>query len=165
MAKVTPMSPVALIHGKTRKNNKGYFYVTPFGDQKYRERPENYQQQRSPKQLWHTQSFVWAHQQIREIWQNPQARKQVEKDWKDAMRRDENGKLYKEAKGWKYALLQRQWKTEHPFEAWYEAYLQDIATKAAEKTASEQTSDYMLRHQIDILQAQINDLRSRLNNH
>ena len=165
MAKVTTASPVALIHGKTRKKSRGYYYVTPHGDQKYRDRPETYQQKRSPKQLWHTESFVWAHEQIREIWENPQARKQVEQDWKNAMRRDEQGKVYKDAKGWKYALFQRQWKTEHPFEAWYEAYLQAIAAKANEKTASETASDYMIRHQIDILLAQVEDLRSRLNNH
>ena len=165
MANVTPASPAAQIHGKTNKNSKGYFYVTPFGDQKYRDRPETYQQKRSPKQRWHTESFVWAHQQINEIWEKPQERKQVEKDWKNAMRRDEQGKVYLDPKGWKFALLQRQWKNEHPFETWYEAYLQNIAAIASEKTAAETTSDYMIRHQIDILQAQINDLRAQLKNH
>lgn len=162
MAKVTPASPVALIHGKTRKKSKGYYYVTPAGDQKYRDRPETYQQKRSPKQLWHTQSFVWAHNQIREIWENQQARRQVEHDWKKAMRRDEQGKVYHDAKGWKFAALQQQWKNEHPFEAWYEAYLQNIAAKANEKTSAETASDYMIRHQIDILMAQVEDLRARL---
>ena len=165
MASVTSASPVAQIHGKTRKNDKGYYYVTPNGDQKYRVRPETYQQKRSPKQLWHTESFVWAHKQIRQLWQDPQAQQQIEQDWRNAMRRDAQGKLYTDAKGWKYAQLQQQWKAEHPFEQWYEAYLQAIAANAAEKTASEETSDYMLRHQIEILSAQIAELRSRLNNH
>ena len=163
MASVTSTSPVALIHGKTNKKEKGYFYVTPHGDQKYRDRPETYQQKRSPQQLWHTESFVWAHKQIRQLWEDPAQVKQITQDWKDAMRRGSQGKRYADAKGWKYAQLQQQWKSEHPFEQWYETYLQDIAAKAAEKTASEETSDYMLRHQIEILTAQINELRARLN--
>ena len=164
MAKVTTSSPVRQIHGKTSKNEKGYYYVTATGDQKFRVRPETYQQKRSPKQLWHTESFVWAHKQIRNLWSDGNEVAQITQDWKDAMRRDAQGKLYADAKGWKYAQLQQQWKSEHPFESWYETYLQNLSAQAAEKTASAETSEYMLRHQIELLSAQIDELRSRLNN-
>ncbi len=163
MSKVSTETPLVKLHGKTHKHDKGYFYVTPFGDQKYRQREENYQQKRSPQQLWHTESFVWAHKQIRELWQDAQARKQVEKDWKDAMRRTPDGRVYKDSKGWKFALLQLQWKTEHPFEPWYEDYLRHLSEVAAEKTQAETTSQYMLRHQIKILSDQLAELKARLN--
>ena len=162
MAKVTTESPVVKRHGKMRKKDKGYFYTTPSGDQKYRNRPENYQQKRTPFQKWHTESFVWAHKQIRELWQDPQAIKQITREWKDAMHYGPNNKQYSDPKGWKYAYLQLQWKTEHPFEPWYENYLQTIEAKVAEKTASEETSEYMLKRQIATLTAELNALKARL---
>ncbi len=163
MAHVENELPVHLMHGKPERNSKGYYYVTPDGRQKYRTRNEDYQQNRSPKQKWHTASFVWAHQQIGVLWQDPQARAQIEADWKQAMRRTPDGRFYPDPKGWRFALLQQQWKTEHPFETWYEDYLRTVSESAERKTAAETTSDYMLRHQIDILSAQLEALRSRLN--
>ena len=162
MAKVFNEHPVSLIHGKIQKNASGYFYVTPFGKQKFRARREDYQQKRSPKQLWHTASFVWAHQQIRLVWDDPEQVAQITQEWKDAMRRTPDGKLYIDAKGWKFACLQLQWKTEHPYEQWYENYLLQIAEKADEKTSAESVSDYMLRHQAEILEAQAAALRAQL---
>ena len=53
-------------------------------------------------------------------------------------------------------------KAEHPFEPWYEQYLQDIRSKVAEKTASETTSTYMLRRQKAELIAQLEALDARI---
>ena len=61
----------------------------------------------------------------------------IVQDWKDAMRIGPNNRSYPTAKGWKLAMLQKQWKLNNPFEAWYEQYLAEISQKAAEKTASE----------------------------
>ena len=162
MAHVENELPVHLMHGKLEKKSRGYYYVTPDGKQKYRTREENYQQNRSPKQKWHTASFVWAHQQIGLLWQDPQQRKQVEADWKQAMRLTPDGKRYPDPKGWRFAMFQMQWKEEHPYETWYADYLQNITETAERKTAAADTSDYMLRHQIDILTARLEDLRARL---
>lgn len=163
MSNVTTASHIQILHGKTSRHDKGYYYETSKGRQKYRTRQEDYQQNRSPKQKWHTLSFVWAHAQIRLLFADPQSVKQIERDYRAAMRRTPDGKVYVDAKGWKFAMLQQQWKTEHPFEPWYEEYLQNISAVAAEKTESESTSRYMLQHQIDLLMQQVNDLRSRLN--
>ncbi len=78
------------------------------------------------------------------------------------MRIGPSNQTYPDAKGWKFAMLQVDWKAEHPFETWYEQYLAEISQKAAEKTASEDTSDYMLRHQAEILEAQAAELRAKL---
>ena len=157
-------SPAQSMHGKTSKDSDCYYYVTSRGKQKYRKREETYQKNQSPRQKWNSLAFSAAHKQIRLLWSDENQVAQITQDWKDAMRIGPQNKPYEDAKGWKFALLQEQWKSEHPFETWYEAYLQDISAKAAEKTASEDTSDYMLRHQIEILSAQIEELRSRLNN-
>jgi len=162
MAHVENELPVRLLHGKPERKSKGYYYVTPDGRQKYRTRNENYQQNRSPKQKWHTASFVWAHQQIGLLWQDPQACAQIEADWKQAMRRTPDGRFYPDPKGWRFALFQQQWKEEHPYEQWYEDYLRTVSESAERKTAAETTSDYMLRRQIDILTAQLEELRARL---
>ncbi len=59
-------------------------------------------------------------------------------------------------------MLQQQWKVEHPFEQWYDEYLAEISATATEKTSSEDVSDYMLRHQAEILEAQAAALRAQL---
>ncbi|MBR1515288.1 MAG: hypothetical protein IJ621_00875 [Paludibacteraceae bacterium] len=163
MAKVENELPVHLMHGKPQKKSKGYYYVTPDGKQKYRTRKENYQQKRSPKQKWHTAAFVFAHQQMAQLWLDETARLQIEAEWKQAMHYTPDGHYYPEPKGWRFAILVQQWKNEHPYEQWYEDYLRIISDTAEKKTASESTSDYMLRRQIDILTAQLEELRARLN--
>ena len=162
MAQVENELPVHLMHGKPQRKSKGYYYVTADGKQKYRTRREDYQQNRSPKQKWHTAAFVWAHQQINTRWKDKRERKRVEAEWKQAMHYMPDGRYYPEPKGWWFALLVQQWKDEHPYEQWYEDYLQTVAETAQRKTAAESTSDYMLRRQIDILTAQLEELRARL---
>ena len=107
-------------------------------------------------------AFTYAHLQIRQIWSNQQQLDQVTQEWQAAMRIGPSNQTYPDAKGWKFAMLQVDWKAEHPFETWYEQYLAEISQKAAEKTASEDTSDYMLRHQAEILEAQAAELRAKL---
>ena len=153
---------IKIKHGKTSKNSGGYYYEGPRGQQLYRDRPETYQQKRSPKQRWNSIAFTYAHQQIRQIWSNQQQIDQVTQEWQAAMRIGPSNQTYPDAKGWKFAMLQVDWKAEHPFETWYEQYLAEISQKAAEKTASEDTSDYMLRHQAEILEAQAAELRAQL---
>lgn len=162
MADVTTANHIATIHGKTNKHDSGYYYATPTGKQKYRTRHEDYQQNRSPKQLWHTQSFVWAHAEIGTIFSDAALIKQTEREYRAAMRRTPDGRVYTDAKGWKFAMLQLTWKQEHPFEQWYEDYLQNISDAAAAKTAAEDTSEYMLRRKLEELKAQAADIQARL---
>ena len=162
MSRVTNPTNVDIVHGKTSKKSKGYFYEGPQGQQLYRDREETYQRKRSPFQLWHTASFVWAHKQIHDLWQNEQTQHQITDEWKMASRRGPNDKIFPTPQGWKFAILQQQWKSEHPFEPWYEQYLHDIQSKVAEKTASETTSTYMLRRQKAELIAQLEALDARI---
>lgn len=160
--KVTNDDSIQIRHGKAGKTSGGYFYEGSRGQQLYREREENYQQKRSPKQRWNSLSFTYAHKQIRQIWSNQEQIDQVTQEWQAAHRIGPSNQTYPDAKGWKFAMLQVEWKLNNPFEAWYEQYLAEIAQKAEEKTSAEDVSDYMLRHQAEILEAQAAELRAQL---
>ena len=160
--KVKNAAPAQFMHGKPSKDSNGYYYVTPTHKQKYRERQEIYQQNQSPRQKWNSLAFADAHKQIQVLWKNPEQVELITQQWKDAMRIGPNNRTYEDAKGWKFACLQDDWKTAHPYEAWYTDYLQAISAKAAEKTEKEHVSDFMLRHQAEILEAQAAELRAQL---
>lgn len=87
---------------------------------------------------------------------------QVTEEWNAAMRIGANNRPYSDPKNWKFAMLQHEWKVEHPFEQWYAEYLAEISATATEKTSSEDVSDYMLRHQAEILEGQAAALRAQL---
>ena len=89
-------------------------------------------------------------------------RERVTQEWQTAMKIGPNNRPYPDAKGWKFAMLQVEWKVNNPYEAWYEQYLTEISQKAEEKTSAEDVSDYMLRHQAEILEAQAAALRAQL---
>ena len=161
MSKVNP-GEVRYYHGKMSKNDPGYFYVTQKGEQYFRKREETYQRNQSPRQKWNSLAFGYAHKKIRQLWSSDELIEQVNQEWQNAHKIGPNNRPYPDAKGWKFAMLQVDWKAEHPFETWYEQYLAEISQKAAEKTASEDTSDYMLRHQAEILEAQAAALRAQL---
>ena len=161
MSKVNP-GEVRYYHGKMSKNDPGYFYVTQKGEQYFRKREEKYQRNQSPRQKWNSLAFGYAHKKIRQLWSSDELIEQVNQEWQNAHKIGPNNRPYPDAKGWKFAMLQADWKAEHPFETWYEQYLAEISQKAAEKTASEDTSDYMLRHQAEILEAQAAALRAQL---
>ena len=143
MSKVNP-GEVRYYHGKMSKNDPGYFYVTQKGEQYFRKREEKYQRNQSPRQKWNSLAFGYAHKKIRQLWSSDELIEQVNQEWQNAHKIGPNNRPYPDAKGWKFAMLQVDWKAEHPFETWYEQYLAEISQKAAEKTASEDTSDYML---------------------
>jgi len=159
---VKSASPVQALHGKPSKDSAGYYYVTPQGKQKYRERQETYQRNQSPRQKWNSLSFAATHKQIRLLWADPEQVNLITQQWRDAMRLGPQNRVYDDAKGWKFAWLQLQWKEEHPFEAWYTEYLAEISDTAAQKTSAEEVSDYMLRHQAEILESQAAALRAEL---
>ncbi len=161
MSKVNP-GEVRYYHGKMSKNDPGYFYVTQKGEQYFRKREEKYQRNQSPRQKWNSLAFGYAHKKIRQLWSSDELIEQVNQEWQNAHKIGPNNRPYPDAKGWKFAMLQVDWKAEHPFDTWYAQYLAEISQKAAEKTASEDTSDYMLRHQAEILEAQAAALRAQL---
>lgn len=162
MANVQTDSPAVLLHGKTTRSSNGYYYEGVRGQQLYRERNETYQKKQSPRQKWNSLAFSFAHKQIRILWSTQEQIDQVTQEWHAAMKIGPNNRPYPDAKGWKFAMLQVEWKLNNPFETWYEQYLAEISQKAAEKTSSEDVSDYMLRHQAEILEAQAAELRAQL---
>ena len=161
MSNVSNSTPAKQIHGKTSKTDRGYFYVRN-NKQKYRTREETYQQKRSPRQLWHTESFRFAHSEIRTIYTDPALVEQNELAYRQAMRRTPDGKVYDDAKGWKFAMLQLDWKQAHPYDYWYADYVQHISEKAAAKTQAESTSLYQLQHQLDNLLQQVQALQEQI---
>ena len=160
--KVNNDSPVQIMHGKPTKFSKGYYYEGPQGQQLFRGRREGYQKNQSPRQKWNSLSFAAAQKQLTPLWNDPQQAALIVREWKDAMRIGPTNRSYPTAKGWKLAMLQAEWKINNPFEAWYEQYLAEISQKAEDKTSSEDVSDYMLRHQAEILEAQAAELRAQL---
>lgn len=150
------------MHGKPSKDSQGYYYEGLDGKQLFRTRKEDYQKNQSPRQKWNSLSFAAAQKQLTPLWNNPEQAQLIENEWKEAFRIGPNSRIYPTAKGWKLAMLQYQWKLDNPFEAWYETYLQEISQKAEEKTSSETVSDYMLRHQAEILEAQAAAIRAQL---
>ena len=83
-------------------------------------------------------------------------------NWVENKKKGPSGKLYYTPARRQIAILQSQWKLDHPFEQWYEAYLANISQEAERKTASESTSQYMLKQQIKALHAQLAELEKRL---
>lgn len=162
MAKLEPTSLVAAIHGKTDHKSDEYNYVV-HGKQYARRREENYQKNQSPRQKWNSSAFAYAHKQLHAL-NTPDAIQAYTQAWHDAQKIGPNGSSYQDAKAWKFASLQQEWKTAHPFDQWYEDYIQHVSETAAEKTQSERTSTFMLQQQIDILSAQVEQLTALLKN-
>ena len=159
--KLTNDDSIKIKHGKASKNSGGYFYEGPRGQQLYRDRPETYQQKRSPKQRWNSLSFTYAHQQIRQLWSSQEQIDQVTQEWNTAHRIGPNARPYEDPKEWKFVMLQQQWKLDNPFDAWYEAYLQEFAANVAKKTSAENVSNRTLLRQADLLEAQAKSLREQ----
>ena len=97
--KVTNETSVVLRHGKEGKFSRGYYYEGPNGQQFYRTRREDYQQQQSPKQKWNSLSFAAAQKQLTPLWNNPEQAALIVQEWKDAMRIGPNNRSYPTAKG------------------------------------------------------------------
>lgn len=151
--------PYSGYHGKTSKHAKGYHYEVG-GQHYYRERKENYQQNQSPRQKWNSLAFKYAHQQLQAL-NTPEGKQQMEQAWSNANKLIGN-MPYKSASKWQFNIFIRQWKSEHPFEEWYSAYLAQVSATAEKKTASESTSQYMIKKQIKALHAQLLELEKRL---
>ncbi|MCQ2311360.1 MAG: hypothetical protein MJZ64_06400 [Paludibacteraceae bacterium] len=104
------------MHGKTRKKEGGYHYVTKSGKKFYRQREETYQKNQSPRQKWNSAAFAYAHQQLRLIESDPTTLSQMNADWEAANHLDAQGRLQQTAHGWKFNMLITEYKTTHPFE-------------------------------------------------
>lgn len=152
---------VKTFRGKMSKKSEGYYYVTKKNRQYYRLREETYQKNQSPRQKWNSLAFGYAHKRVRQIWTNQEQIDQVTLEWTEAKRIGPNNRTYSEPKEWKFVMLQQQWKQDNPFDAWYEAYIQDFAAKIAQKTSSETVSTRTLLRQADLLEAQAKALREQ----
>ena len=148
------------IHGKVSRRDDGYFYVIK-DRQFFRKRDESYHSKQSPKQQWLTAAFAYGQKQAKTLLSDPTTASEIEAAYQSAMHKA-NGKKYDSALRWQASILQSQWKLDHPFEQWYEAYLANISQEAERKTASESTSQYMLQQQIKALHAQLAELEKRL---
>ena len=143
------------------KKSKGYFYVTKKGRQYFRLREETYQKNQSPRQKWNSLAFGYAHKQVRQLWSSQEQIDQVTQEWNTAHRIGPNARPYEDPKEWKFVMLQQQWKLDNPFDAWYEAYLQEFAANVAKKTSAENVSNRTLLRQADLLEAQAKSLREQ----
>lgn len=163
MAKIRNAQPTQEIHGKMSSKDDVYYYTNAAGKQFSRKREENYQQRRSPKQRWNNLAFAYAHQQIAIAFADLSSTQQVIMDWQNAYKLAPNGKTCETARGWKFAMLQQEWKMAHPYEQWYAEYTAALSEKAAAKTQAESTSIYMLKKQLAELQAQAVAITAKLN--
>ena len=152
---------VKTFRGKMSKKSEGYFYVTKKNRQYYRLREETYQKNQSPRQKWNSLAFGYAHKQVRQLWSTQEQIDQVTLEWTEAKRIGPNNRTYSEPKEWKFVMLQQQWKEDNPFDAWYEAYLQEFAANVAKKTSAENVSNRTLLRQADLLEAQAKALREQ----
>ncbi|MCQ2323554.1 MAG: hypothetical protein MJZ53_01705 [Paludibacteraceae bacterium] len=162
MARTSYDQPTGALHGKTKKESKGYHYVTKDGRTHYRERDESYQKNLSPRQIWNSQAFAYAHAQVPQYFATEEATAATVAAWKEAKRGNTKAKMYADAHRWKFADLQDEWKSEHPFEQWLEEHLNQISAMVAAKTSSEKVSNFMVRSQIAELQSRIRDLEALL---
>lgn len=152
---------VQTFRGKMSKKSEGYFYVTKKGRQYFRLREETYQKNQSPRQKWNSLAFGYAHKQVRQLWSSQEQIDQVTQEWNTAHRIGPNARPYEDPKEWKFVILQQQWKLDNPFDAWYEAYLQEFAANVAKKTSAENVSNRTLLRQADLLEAQAKSLREQ----
>lgn len=118
MANVIFVNPVDAMMGKMKKTDDGYFYTTASGKRLFRKRDESYHQHHSPKQKWTAQAFAYAHAQMKERFSTPEAKAQMEKDWKLANKIGANGKVCLTAHAWQFGMLQLEWKLANPFDTW-----------------------------------------------
>ena len=149
------------LSGKVSRKDDGYYYVVNH-KQFYRKRDESYHQHLSPKQRWLSEAFRYGQREAKAALADPTLAPAIEQQYKASRHKAPNGKVYGTPLRWKAAILQQQWKTDHPFEQWYETYLATISQEAAAKTANENASQYMIKQQIKALQAQPLELEKRL---
>lgn len=164
MANVKPSAPVQNISGKLHHSDHGYFYVDHRGHQFYRHREETYQKNQSPRQLWNSAAFAYAHHQLPILTSTPEGLQAIEQEYHAADKMNPAGtKRYDTATGWKFAALQLEWKTAHPYDQWYADYVSNVQQAAEEKTSTGKVSKYMLERQIGLLTDQLITLREQLN--
>ena len=115
MSEIITSSGIDVIHGKTDKLSRGYFYQNKItGKQFYRERDETYQQNQSPRQKWNSAAFKYANSQIK-LLTSPEAKAQLLADFEAAHHVASNGKTYTTARAWKFNSLIHDYKQSHPF--------------------------------------------------
>ena len=115
MSEIITSSGIDVIHGKTDKLSRGYFYQNKVtGKQFYRERDETYQQNQSPRQKWNSAAFKYANSQIK-LLTSPEAKAQLLADFEAAHHVASNGKTYTTARAWKFNSLIHDYKQSHPF--------------------------------------------------
>lgn len=163
MAKIKPSAPVQNLSGKLHHSDDGYFYVDNRGNQFYRHREETYQKNQSPRQKWNSAAFAYAHRELPIITSTPEGLKTIEQEYHAAGKMNPTGtKRYERAVDWKFAALQQEWKTAHPYDQWYANYVDSIQKVAEQKTSSGEVSKYMLERQIGLLTDQLITLREQL---
>lgn len=157
MAQTTPSTLVDSIHGKVKKNDKGYYYHVN-GKQFYRERKETYQKRQSPRQRWITQSFAYAQGEMNRL-NTLEAQEAYTAEWLAAGKLGPDGKRYSYAYRWKLAMIKRQWLLDNPFENWCENNVPQ--TQLRKKPHAVKTSATTLDRQIAELTARLDSLKAR----
>ena len=149
------------LSGKVSRRDDGYYYVVNH-KQFYRKRDESYHKRLSPKQRWLSEAFRYSQHEAKAALDNPALAPAIKKQYNEARHKAPNGKVYGTPLRWQAAILQEQWKMDHPFEQWYKEQLDALAATAEKKTASETASQYMIKEQIKALRSQLTELEKRL---
>ena len=159
MASVKFIAPVDRMHGKGKKTDEGYYYASPSGKRCFRTRVENYQQNQTLRQKWNSASFAAAQHQLKLFMQQPDADRTIYQQWMQAKKRNpETGRAYPTARGWKFSMLQSEWRLENPFDAWAEAYLESVRETVVSKTEAADLRPSTIDKEIALLQKQIASL-------
>ena len=116
MSQVIPSANIDEIHGKPYGRCIGYFYQSKkTGKTFYRERIEDYQKNQSPRQKWNSAAFKAANTALKQMFNNPDLKAQLESDYEAANHIATNGKSYTTSRAWKFNSLIHDWKIAHPY--------------------------------------------------
>lgn len=114
MAEIETTSAIETVRGKTKKLDRGYFYIRN-GKQFYREREETYQKNQSPRQKYNSEAFAYANRQLAILKASPESEAQLNAEFEAAKHIASNGKTYVTVWAWKFNSLLHDYKTAHPF--------------------------------------------------
>ena len=87
-------------------------------------------------------------------------RTHIEAEYKASDRKNVFGRLQHTAKSWKFGWLVAQWKAEHPFESWAQAYLEEQSAKTEAILSAANPSEYAIDQQIMIEEERLARLKA-----
>lgn len=115
MSLINTTSVADSVHGKMSSRSSGYFYQSKItGKIFFRERIEDYQQNQSPRQKWNSEAFKFANTQLKQLLNDPDAKKRLSQEFEAANHVASNGNTYPTVRSWKFNSLIHDYKQAHP---------------------------------------------------